>query len=236
MNKIRRLVALALSVSIFFVSACTSKEDSSLEEKRQPKQPSGIILSINGSTYVPDVTRELQVDFTSGVTVRKALQSSGLVELGKEGDRINSVGSVSLDQKLTWGVSLNGTELTKSEWDQQLNKGDELDVFVQSSDRNKGQMTPNTVLLKANGALSNPSIRHYYVMMYTEGLTVRDLVIRSGFVALDEHQNRVRAINGYMPKVTEKWVIEVNHKKLLDGAIDIKLKPGDQVELILDHT
>lgn len=61
-----------------------------------------ITLTIDGGTFIPDVTRSLHFDYTEGITVLQALESSGIVKLTEDRGKIQSVGEVSLDSTLEW--------------------------------------------------------------------------------------------------------------------------------------
>ncbi|AWB45131.1 hypothetical protein DCC85_13445 [Paenibacillus sp. CAA11] len=215
------------------ISACTSKKDA-LPATGTPTTQDGIMLIIDGGKYTPDVTQRLHVDFSDGITVRDVLASNGAIRLSADGSKIESVSEVSLDADLGWGVRLNGEDIPPESWDKLLSNRDEVMVLVEAH-TNDGPDRKNHVVLKINGGLNYPTLKHYYIDMYTDSISVRQLLLNSGIVQLNESRKSVMSVDGYMPRVTERWIVKVNNKKLLDSALDMLLKPSDTVEVLLDR-
>ncbi|MED4957552.1 hypothetical protein ABEO75_15830 [Paenibacillus macerans] len=236
----RRLKWLAglMVLAAFFTAACADggtidKPDPSEELQSEEGHADDITLTIDGGTFIPDVTRSLHFDYTEGITILQALESSGIVELTKDKGKIQSVGEVSLDSTLEWGIRLNDKELPSRDWDKQLKAGDNILVCVKTAGSATAGQNGASLLLTVNGGSQNPQLKSYFVHQYNENTTVRDLLKHSGIVELNKTGQHIVSVNGYRPDETEAWVLKVNHKKLLDTGLDMRLKPQDNVEIAL---
>ncbi|MGG6309757.1 DUF4430 domain-containing protein [Paenibacillus macerans] len=199
--------------------------------KAEKEQPHDITLNIDGSTFIPDVTRSLHFDYMEGLTVRHALESSGIVRFTEDQSVIQSVGEVSLDSTLEWGVQLNEKELPSTGWDIELQIGDRILVYVKTVGSYSTIPEQASLLLTVDGG----SQKKYFVNKYDENTTVRDLLKRSGIVQFNANNKYVVSVGGYTPQENELWVLKVNGKRLLDTGLDMRLKPQDSVEIILTH-
>lgn len=230
------IICLAALLALI-VAACAP--DRTIEKPVHPetvkieKQPSTITLNIDGSTYIPDVTRSLHFDYMKGIILRQALESSGIVQFSEDRKSILSVGDVSLDSTLEWGVRLNDKDLPPSAWDNPLQAGDVIFVYVKTVGSYAAIPKQASLLLRINGGSSKPGLRRYYVNKYEDNTTVRDLLKRSGIVKFNVNNTLIVSVNGYVPEQSEKWTLKVNRKQLIDGGLDMRLKPQDSVELML---
>lgn len=193
------------------------------------EHPHDITLMIDGGTFIPDVTRNLHFDYIDGLTVRHALASSGIVKFTEDQSAIQSVGEVSLDSALEWGTRLNDKELASTNWDQELQMGDKLLVYVKTVDSYEAISPLASLLLIIDGG----SQKQYFVHKYSDNTTVRDLLKHSGLVQFNPNHKSIISVGGYTPKQDEQWILKVNGKKLLDNGLDMRLKPQDYVEITL---
>ncbi|MNN09642.1 hypothetical protein D3C81_1225310 [compost metagenome] len=187
-------------------------------------------MTIDGGTFIPDVTRSLHYDYMAGLTARHALESSGIVRFTEDQSAIQSVGEVSLDSTLEWGTQLNDKELDPSDWDHELKIGDKLLVYVKTVDSFEAIPQQASLLLIIDGG--SPK-KKYYVNKYDDNTTVRDLLKRSGIVQFSPTNKSIVSVGGYTPQENEHWILKVNGKKLLDTGLDMRLKPQDNVEIVL---
>ncbi|MDU0332056.1 hypothetical protein RW092_17920 [Paenibacillus sp. 3LSP] len=193
------------------------------------EHPHDITLMIDGGTFIPDVTRNLHFDYIDGLTVRHALASSGIVKFTEDQSAIQSVGEVSLDSALEWGTRLNDKELASTNWDQELQMGDKLLVYVKTVDSYEAISPLASLLLIIDGG----GQKKYFVHKYSDNTTVRDLLKHSGMVQFNPNHKSIISVGGYTPKQDEQWILKVNGKKLLDNGLDMRLKPQDYVEISL---
>jgi hypothetical protein len=193
------------------------------------EHPHDITLMIDGGTFIPDVTRNLHFDYIDGLTVRHALASSGIVKFTEDQSAIQSVWEVSLDSALEWGTRLNDKELASTNWDQELQMGDKLLVYVKTVDSYEAISPLASLLLIIDGG----SQKQYFVHKYSDNTTVRDLLKHSGLVQFNPNHKSIISVGGYTPKQDEQWILKVNGKKLLDNGLDMRLKPQDYVEITL---
>lgn len=199
-------------------------------QRTDKEQPHDITLTIDGGTFIPDVTRSLHYDYMAGLTARHALESSGIVRFTEDQSAIQSVGEVSLDSTLEWGTQLNDKELDPSDWDHELKIGDKLLVHVKTVDSYEAIPQQASLLLIIDGG--SPK-KKYYVNKYDDNTTVRDLLKRSGIVQFSPTNKSIVSVGGYTLQENERWILKVNGKKLLDTGLDMRLKPQDNVEIVL---
>lgn len=236
-KKLGWLVGLTAAMTLF-TAACadgrTIEKPAPPETlKTEKQQQYDITLTIDGGTFIPDVTRSLHFDYMEGLTVRQALESSGIVRFTEDRKAIQSVGEVALDSTLEWGVWLNEKEMASSGWDQELQVGDEMLVYVKTVGSYSTIPQQASLLLTVNGGSQYPHLKQYYVNKYDENTTVRNLLQRSGIVQFNANNKYIVSVGGYMPKENEQWILKVNDKKLLDTGLDMRLKPQDNVEIVL---
>lgn len=235
-NKWRWFVGCMAGLAIFIIaSACargqiTDQPAPGEAHTTEVEHHEDVTLTIDGGTFIPNVTRNLHFDYIDGLTVRHALASSGIVKLTEDRSAIQSVGEVSLDSALEWGTRLNGKDLPSAAWDQELEVGDKLLVYVKAVDSYEAIPPMASLLL----IIDEGDQRQYFVHKYNENTTVRDLLKRSGMIQFNPNHKSIISVDGYTPQQDEKWILKVNGKKLLDNGLDMRLKPQDNVEVILE--
>ncbi|WP_427050260.1 hypothetical protein [Paenibacillus sp. TC-CSREp1] len=192
-----------------------------------------ITVSIDGSTFLPDATKSIKRDFSEGLTLKKALLNSGLVDFTADGKRIQSVGEVSLDSSLSWAVKLNGKDIQQENWDIELHAKDEVTIYVKAADSSGEGVVYQTTLLKVSGGSIKPNLKRQYAGIYVQECTVRDVLKSSGVVRMSENNKYVVAVENVIPGMNERWVIMVNDKELMENGLDMKLSPRDAIKLEL---
>ncbi|MDU4698480.1 MULTISPECIES: hypothetical protein [Paenibacillus] len=223
------MAGIALLVSACAQGQITDQPAPTETQLTEKEESHDISLMIDGGTFIPDVTRSLHYDYRDGLTARRALESSGIVRFTEDRAAIQSVGEVSLDSTLEWGTRLNDKELASSGWDQDLQVGDKLLVYVKTVDSFEAIPHQASLLLIIDGG----SQKKYYVNKYDDNTTVRDLLKRSNIVQFTPNNKSIVSVGGYTPKENEQWTLKVNGKKLLDTGLDMRLKPQDNVEIVL---
>ncbi|MNJ47801.1 hypothetical protein D3C77_429700 [compost metagenome] len=126
------LMILAVFVSMIIITTgcfSPSKEEAGVEPEHENSEHD-ITLTIDGNSFIPDVTRSIHFDYMNGLTVKDALLTSNIIFFNDKGTAIQSVGAVSLDASLAWGVKLNQFKLDAAKWDTTLKVGDEIQVYV----------------------------------------------------------------------------------------------------------
>jgi hypothetical protein len=83
------------------------------------------------------------------------------------------------------------------------------------------------------GGIHKPKLKQYYVTRFKDGITVRDLLVSSGIVQLTPNFKQIVAVNGYHCDTTEKWVLKVNKKLLIEAGLDMRLRANDVVDIEL---
>lgn len=230
------LILIMTVIIALLGTACAAQP---IEEPEPPVQledenhVDDITLKIDGSTLIPDVTSNLHFDYMEGITLRQALESSQTIQLTNEGKGISSVGDVSLDSTLEWGVKLNKQDLKPEEWNTKLKKGDIILVYVKTVNNEADLTEQGALILTVNNGLANSGERLHYVSRYEDNITVRDLLRMSGIVKFNLNNKRIIAVNGHQPGMNEKWILKVNHKELKESGLEMRLRPHDNVQLEL---
>ena len=233
MKKIPGYISLCVLV-LLFLTGCTREPQPSEQPVVSEKDSANTItVAIDGSTFLPDATKSIKRDFSEGMTLKKALYNSGLVDFTADGKRIQSVGEVSLDSSLIWAVKLNGKDIEPENWNTELHAKDEVIIYVKAADSGGEGVVYQTTLLKVSGGSVKPNLNRQYAGIYVQECTVRDVLKSSGVVRLSENNKFVVAVENIMPRMNERWVIKVNDKELMENGLDMKLGPRDAVKLEL---
>ncbi|MEN1987449.1 MULTISPECIES: hypothetical protein [Paenibacillus] len=215
------------------LAGCTEPQPSEQPVVKDADSANTITVAVDGSTFLPDATKSIKRDFSEGMTLKKALLNSGLVDFTADGKRIQSVGEVSLDASLSWAVKLNGEDVDPEHWDMELHAKDEVVIYVKAADSSNEGVAYQTTLLKVSGGNILPSLNRQYAGVYVPECTVRDVLKSSGVVRLSENNKYVLSVENVSPRMNQRWVIMVNDKELMDNGLDMKLNPRDAVKLEL---
>lgn len=230
------LILIMIAITALLGTACAAQPQPMEEPPIQADvqdENDDLTLKIDGSTLIPDVNSSLRFDYMEGLTVRQALESSQSIQLTNEGKGILSVGDVSLDSTLEWGVKLNKQDLKPAEWRTKLKKGDVILVYVKTVNSEADLTEQGALILTVNKGLANGGERLYYVNRYEDNITVRDLLRMSGIVKFNLNNKRIIAVNGQQPGPHERWILKVNNKELMENGLEMRLKPHDNVQLEL---
>lgn len=233
MKKIPGYIGLCMLILVILTGCTRETQPSEQPVVSEKDSANTITVAIDGSTFLPDATKSIKRDFSEGLTLKKALLNSGLVDFTADGSRIQSVGEVSLDSSLTWAVKLNGKDVEPENWDTELHAKDEVIIYVKAADGGGSSVAYQTTLLKVSGGQDNPNLNRQYAGIYVQECTVRDVLKSSGVVRLSENNKFVVAVENITPRMNQRWVIKVNDKELMENGLDMKLSPRDSIKLEL---
>lgn len=231
-KKIPGYIGLCLLI-LAILAGCTETQPSEQPVVKETDSSNTITVAVDGSTFLPDATKSIKRDFSEGLTLKKALQNSGLVDFTADGKRIQSVGEVSLDSSLSWAVKLNGKDIDPENWDKELHAKDEVIIYVKAADSTGEGVAYQTTLLKISGGNIMPNLNRQYAGVYIQECTVRDVLKSSGIVRMSENNKYVVSVENVVPRMNQRWVIMVNDKELMENGLDMKLNPRDAVKLQL---
>lgn len=234
-KKIPGFIGVCLLILVI-LSGCTETRPSEQPVVQETESTNSITVAIDGSTFLPDATKSIKRDFSEGLTLKKALTNSGLVDFTADGKRIQSVGEVSLDSSLIWAVKLNGKDIDPENWNMELHAKDEVIIYVKAADSTGEGVAYQTTLLKVSGGNIMPNLNRQYAGVYIQECTVRDVLKSSGVVRMSENNKYVVAVENVIPRMNQRWVIKVNDKELMDNGLDMKLSPRDAIKLELTTT
>lgn len=226
------LLIMAVALVLLGTSCAAVPKDEPPVQPHEANQHD-LTLKIDGSTFIPDVTSSLHFDYMEGITVRQALESSQTIQLTSDGKAILSVGDVSLDSTLEWGVKLNKKDLNPEAWSTKLKKGDVILVYVKTVNSEIDLSEQRSLILSVNSGSGNIGELRYYVNRYEDNMTVRDLLRLSGIVKFNPNNKHIIAVNGHQPAINERWILKVNNKQLMENGLEMRLKPQDNVQLEL---
>ncbi|MNC38053.1 hypothetical protein D3C75_866430 [compost metagenome] len=111
--------------------------------------------------------------------------------------------------------------------------GDEIQVYVMPVYANTDTSTADSLVMVVDGGIHKPELRRYFVTRFKDSVTVRDLLIFSGMVQLNANYKEIVSVNGYHCDPTERWVLKVNKKALIEEGLDMRLSSNDVVEIQL---
>ncbi|AJS57906.1 hypothetical protein [Paenibacillus sp. IHBB 10380] len=232
----KRCSAMFSFILVFtIVSGCSPDKgtDVVIPIVRSASNSSGISINMEGNLIPPNAIKQLEQSLIPGVSIKDALTASGVVTISSEGHHIESVIDVSLDPGLEWSVEVNGNNLDKENWDNRLQAEDNIRIAVQFIDGSKSGDTRSVVIFTVNGGIVQPNISHSYINPYLEEQSIRELLRTTGIVVLSDNGKIILMVNGYSPKASEKWIVKVNNKTLLENGLDMKLQPQDEVKIEL---
>ena len=218
---------------LVILAGCSETQPSEQPIVKETESQNTITVAVDGSTFLPDATKSIKRDFSEGLTLKKALLNSGLVDFTADGKRIQSVGEVSLDSSLSWAVKLNGKDIDPENWDMELHAKDEVIIYVKAADNGGDDVAYQTTLLKVSGGNIMPNLNRQYAGVYVQECTVRDVLKSSGIVRMSENNKFVVSVENVIPRMNQRWMIMVNDKELMENGLDMKLNPRDAVKLEL---
>ncbi|WP_211745218.1 hypothetical protein [Paenibacillus sp. Marseille-Q4541] len=220
--------AIILLVLVMLITGCSAwNQDIGAAEEGTPGE---VTMDVVGGSFVPSINQSLQIRYDEGLTIYEVLDR--VAGLSKETNQIISVGSIILDDTLKWKVKRNDKEVSNDEWGQSLNDKDSIELsIVPATPIDTSQKDGSAVTLMLNGGPNNPDLRTTIARLYDPTLTVRDLLMSTDSVQLSDNQKYLQSIEGYTPRISEKWVMKVNNKELVEQGLDMILNPGDKVQV-----
>ena len=220
--------SIILIVLVMLISGCSTwNEDVGGAEEGTPGE---VNMIVEGGSFIPSLNQSLHFRYDEGMTVYEALDR--VASLSKESNQIISVGSIVLDDTLKWTVEKNNKEISADMWGQSIKDKDSLKLFVEAATPiDTSQTDGSAVTLKLSGGSDNSDLRLTMARLYDPTLTVRDLLISRDFVQLSDNKKYLQSIDGYTLRISERWVIKVNNKELVEQGLDMILDPGDEVRV-----
>ncbi|OAB44115.1 DUF4430 domain-containing protein [Paenibacillus glacialis] len=225
---------LAILMAIMTAGCGSNSLSSELaSDVKSTNDSTGISIEVEGSFLSSSDVQRLEDNIVPGLSIREALVNSRITELSPAGASIQSIRGVTLDPTLQWAISINGDRLDVGDWDTNVNNNDVISIEVLSSNNTKNV---DIIIVTVNGGRLQPELTHSYVGPYTNEVVIRDLLKQSGIVVLSDNNKMIKMVQGYNPKVNEKWVLKVNNKLLNANGLDMKLKPQDEVTMELNNS
>lgn len=220
--------SIILVVLVMLISGCSAwNEDVGGAEEGTPGE---VNMIVEGGLFIPSMNQSLHLRYDEGMTVYEALDR--VANLSKESNQILSVGSTVLDDTLQWKVEKNNKVISADMWGQSLKDKDSLKLSViPATPIDMSQTGGSGVTLELSGGSNNPELRFTIARLYDPTLTVRDLLMSTDSVQLSDNKKHLQSINGYAPRITERWMMKVNNKELAEHGLDMVLDPGDEVRI-----
>lgn len=174
--------------------------------------------------------KQLKDRYRKGISILELLEDSEVATFSEDKRTILSVRDISLGSEMTWELQLDGKIIGNSDWDKTVSYDSQV-VFTAKSTINQEPL--QTVMLTVNGGSEEVELNHSYVVLFTEDLTVNGLLRSIDGLQLTEDNLKLLSVNGYIPQSDEIWKLKANGKQLLDTGMDMRLRPDDDVEIVL---
>lgn len=222
-----------LGVAILLLaSGCSSLTDAKGEANQTSAGSEGPTLSlmIGGNEMLKASDKQLSENYRKGITIYELLNGSGVATFSSDHRSILTVRKISLGPELKWELKMDGESIGEADLERTVGSSSHLVITPKSKTT---EDPPQTVMLTVNGGSEQVDLYHSYLRLFTEDMTVRELLKNSSRVQLTEDNNRVLSVNDYTPLSNQVWKLKVNGKLLLDNGMDMKLKPLDELEILL---
>ncbi len=193
----------------------------------------GISIVVEGSFLSSSDIQRLEGNIVPGLSIREAVVNSGVIELTPAATSIQSIHGVTLAPTLYWAISINGDRLDADDWDTKVKNNDVISINVLSS---HNSMHVDIIIVTVNGGRLQPELTNSFVSPYTNEVVIRELLKQSGIVVLSDNSKAIKMVQGYSPKINEKWVLKVNNKLLNANGMDMKLQSEDEVKIELNNS
>lgn len=220
-------------VMIFIIGGCSSLTSAVSEVNQDAASSDGPTLSliVGGNEMLTGSSdNQLNESYRKGITILELLKGSGMATFSGDNSSILSVKDISLAPEMEWELQMNGETIGAADFDRAVGYDSNLVI----TEKSKTHQDPlQTVMLTVNGGSEQVDLYHSYVELFTEDLTVRGLLKKSSVVQLTEDNKKVLSINDYTPLSNQVWKLKVNGKLLLDNGMDMKLRPQDELEILL---
>lgn len=220
-------------IIVIIVSGCSAVLDSKNDGNHasiSSERPS-ISIYASGKELFGSWDKLLSESYRRGTTViRDLLKASDVVRLTDEGTDILSISGISLPPDMKWELRMDGNPIKELNVDTLVNQNSKIMIIAVPTESEEAR---SSVILTINGGIRQSELTHSYVMSYSEDLTVRGLLKSSDKVQLSEDNQSVISVKDYKPFNNEIWKLKVNGKLLVENGMDMKLRPQDELEILL---
>jgi len=220
-------------VFIFIISGCSSSTDPNRVGSNGTVAIEGPTLSLfvgDKEVLSKPSDKQLKDRYRKGISLLELLEDSEVATFSEDKRTILSVRDISLGPEMTWELQLDGKVIGNADWDKIVSYDSQV-VFTAKSTTNQEPL--QTVMLTVNGGSEEVELNHSYVVLFTEDLTVNGLLHSIDGLQLTEDNLKLLSVNGYIPQSDEIWKLKANGKQLLDTGMDMRLRPDDDVEIVL---
>lgn len=174
-----------------------------------------VSVYVDGGSYVPNISERITIEWKSGMTVSQALAHTGTLKLNNDETGIASVGDISLDPKMTWGVLLNDQEIrTKEQMTMPLSAHDQLTVYVKELDVDTSSVVISNVTLSIDGGAVLPSVTSTYAVPLEHEVPLIDVLKGFGNIELSKDEREVVEIDQITLEPAYAAQLSVNNVKV----------------------
>lgn len=219
-------------VIVFIIGGCSTHTDGNSNANNDAAESEGPTISVrvgDNELLTKPLDRSLSGGYRNGITIMELLKGSNIATFAEDNSSILSVKNFSLGPEMIWELKMDGVIIGNADWNNTVGYDSQLVFTTKSKDHQKLQ----TVMLTLNGGSVEVDLHQSYIMLFKEDLTVRDLLKSRSMVQLAEDNKKVLSVNDYTPLSNEEWKLKVNGKQLLDDGMDMKLRPHDELEILL---
>ncbi|UHA72836.1 hypothetical protein [Paenibacillus sp. 481] len=223
---------------LFFLVGCSSDSKQATSEPLPAAavlKGDEVMIHIDGGTIIPNLSEQLKVPWKQGMTVANTLVYSGRVKLSEDKKEIVSVGDVSLDNKMGWGILINDEQILSTQaLSKNVQPSDTIFIFVTEDDVVTNAAPIPGINLSIDGGTTAPDITNTYLVRWEEGLNIDDLLSEFAQIQLSKDGNSVDKIGEIKLASSVQFHIHINKKsvKLKDRA-SIDLKQDDHVKFTI---
>lgn len=186
---------------------------------------------LGDTEFTGSPTIQLSSMYRKGVTLLELLRSSGVALFDNDGKDLLSVSRVTLAPGMTWGLGVGSKLLDPEEWSYVVTPDDSIRIIAMPASVSEAN---SFIVLYVNGSSDQPELTHSYILPYVEEYSVRSFLKSSGLVEIAEDNRTVLTAKEYTPLTDQVWKVKVNGKLLLENGMDMKLRPQDEVEVVLN--
>ncbi|MGZ9586115.1 hypothetical protein [Paenibacillus marinisediminis] len=231
----KRLSWLSL-IGVILLTGCSQASESqpltsltAADTKTLPE----VTVVIDGGSYVPNITERITIEWKQGMTVSQALAHTGIVKLKNDSSGIASVGDISLDPKMTWGLMLNDYNIRQKEkLAQPIKENDQLTVYVKELEVDTSSAIIPSVTLTIDGGTALPDITSTYAMPLEQEVKLVDVLKEFGNITLSEDSKDIIKINGFSLKDNYAVELMMNDQPFqITEMSAIRVEPDDNITI-----
>ncbi|MCM3289613.1 hypothetical protein M3661_05665 [Paenibacillus sp. MER 180] len=228
-------VLVVLMLLICIITACSKTTEQEQQAEEQSSPASKVTVTIEGGSYIPNLSERIEIDWKSGMTVTDSLKQTGIVKISEEDGAIMSVGDVALDTKMGWGIVVNDEELRQpTAMEKIVGPGDTVVVFVKRMDVKTNSLPTAGLTLSIDGGTTIPEMTNTYVVSWKKNMNVNDLIDEFAQISLSDDGKQVLHIGQRKMEKTIDFTLKVNGKKMtVAEGRKLVLQPDDQIEFII---